>query len=142
MLTIASMLSGQISKAQAPPKYIKVLRGQVSPFDTAVLVEINQYRLETKKLRAADALLKGYDNEIAHLYRAAADCDSLRAATTALIASKDRQIASKELTIQQLNDQFDALLKLQAPRPNWFTRNKFWIGIAAGAAVSAYICLK
>lgn len=126
----------------AIPRYVLAICGDKSPFDTAVIVEINQYRQETKKLRTADALLKGYDAEIASVYRAAAAADSMRAAYIALLASKDRLIVSKDQTIRQMGEQFDALLKLQAPRPTWFARNKFWLGILTGGAVSAYICLK
>lgn len=136
MLTMASICSAQSIK------YVKATRGQAVPFDTAVIVEIGQYRVETKKLRAADALIRGYDSEILGVYRELALSDSLRSADAALIDSKDRQLAIKDQTISQLNQQFNALLQLKQPRPNWFARNKFWIGIITGGAVSAYICLK
>ncbi len=123
-------------------KYVLSVKGDRVPFDTAVITEITQYRAETKKLKAAEQLLSGYETEILSLSRVSDICDSLQDADRAIIASKDRVIQGKDQTIKQLNEQFSALLKIQAPRRTWFDRNKLWVGLIAGGAVSAYICSK
>lgn len=137
MLLIAPIFSN----AQ-PSKYTKAVKGDRVQFDTAVIIEINQYRAETKKLRAADQLLRGYETEILSMSRISSICDSLHEADRGLMASQDRMLQIKEHTISKLNEQFAALLKIQAPRKSWFDRNKFWVGLIAGGGVSAYICSK
>lgn len=142
LLMILCLWIGPTFSQAQPVKYIKATKGTPVPFDTAVITEIGQYRAETKKLKAADQLLQGYEIEILSMSRISAICDSLHEADRGLMASQDRQLQIKEHTIKQLNEQFNALLKLQAPRRTWFDRNKFWVGLIAGGGVSAYICLK
>lgn len=142
LLLILLLLIVPIISIAQPGKYTKAVKGDRVQFDTAVIVEIGQYRAETKKLRAADQLLRGYETEILSMSRISSICDSLHEADRGLIASQDRMLRIKEHTIGQLTDQFNALLKIQAPRKTWFDRNKFWVGLIAGGGVSAYICSK
>src|SRR5687768_14441004 len=115
LLTLLLLIAPIFSHAQ-PSKYTKAVKGDRVQFDTAVIIEINQYRAETKKLKAADQLLRGYETEILSMSRISSICDSLHEADRGLIASQDRMLRIKEHTISQLNEQFAALLKIQAPR--------------------------
>lgn len=136
---ILFVLTGQTSKAQ----YTKAVRGDRVPYDTAVITEIHTYRAESKKLKAAYALLKGYDREVASVYSELATKDSLLTTASLIILSKDRLLETKQQTIVSLQASIQQLTKLALPqRKTWWTRNKFWLGLLAGAGASAYICTK
>lgn len=74
-------------------QYFKLLKGQSSPFDTAVAIQINRYRLETVKLKLADRLVDSLISEIKSLHRETSLDDSLHLANarTILILSKGNE---------------------------------------------------
>lgn len=136
---IALLLTGQISNGQ----YIKAKKGDVVPFDTAVITNITQYRAETEKLKTADTLLKGYREEVKNLYAEISIQAGMITESQAGIASRERLLLSKEETITRLNSQFIEMAKLAAaPRRTWWVKNKVWVGLVAGLAGGYYICTK
>lgn len=135
-ITIACLYPAQIFS-----QYLKAVRGTAVPFDTAVIIEIGQYRLETKKLRLANLLVNSYGDESAGLYRQAIICDSLHMLDSAMIASFRRLVDSKDYIIAAQRDNMQMLLKLSVPHETWWSKNKLWISFIAGGAVS-YICFK
>ena len=46
-----------LSVLSSEAQYTKIIKGQVSPYDTAVAIRIDVYRLETKKLKYGNALI-------------------------------------------------------------------------------------
>lgn len=138
-LTIASILIALSFNAAAQEgKYVKLTRGQIVPFDTAVAVSIDQYRKETRKLQLADAVILRQDSLTRALISKSRACDSLIGATDLQLLMLRRrsgrlqgQWQEAESDLSQALDQVTvAERKLRSPF------RKPWIYLALGAGVT------
>lgn len=134
--TIIFLLTAPISNAQ----YVKAVKGDTVPFDTAVIVGITSYRAEGEKLRLCAQGFASYDKEVTGLYDEIATINKIQEQTDSMLASQGRTLAIKEQTIKDLGVQFKEMQKLALNcRRTWWTKNKIWVGLVAGLAAGYYI---
>lgn len=117
---------------------MKLTRGQISPFDTAVAVSIDQYRKETRKLQLADGLILRQDSLTRALIEKSWTCDSLIAATSmrlfALADRSDRLERQWKEAEADLSISLDRLIEAEQKLRSPF--RKPWIYLALGAGVT------
>lgn len=125
---ILSTLTCLTSSAQ----YKLLLRGQPSLFDSAVSVELTQYRALRFKLTTAEQYIASLNSEI----------DSLRAENNALhmLSGQLAQINEKQVQFQQVNEKsfadlngkFNNLLTEATKPKKWYQST--WFHVTLGAA--------
>jgi hypothetical protein len=107
-----------ISKASA--QYRKLLRGEKSPFDTAVAVRIDRYRLETKKFKLFKQLEDSLSIEINSLEKEVILSDSINAESQKQITILEKANARKDSVNHILNKNFNAAIQ-QSLKP-WYKK--------------------
>lgn len=124
------LLIVQSSNAQ----YSLITKGQLCPFDSAVAVRLDVYRLETRKLNLGDTIINNLKEQLAI---SAQSVDALNTQLTLrgeMLKIKDQQIADKDGTIELLTKNF--YLK---PDESWLKRNEkiiyFIGGLVAGGGI-------
>jgi predicted nucleic acid-binding Zn-ribbon protein len=130
--TIALTITCLSSKAQ----YKLVTRGQVNTYDSAVVVELTQYRALRFKLTTADNYIKSLKTEIDTLRAENAAWRGL-SGQLATLSSKHEQFEQVNAnSFKNLNEKFNDLLREATKPKKWYHRTG--VLICAGA-VSAYI---
>lgn len=124
------LLIGQTSKAQ----YSFMTRGQVCPFDSAVAMQIDTYRLESRKINLADTI-------IANLKEQLLVKDKIVTSLQNRIVLRDRMIDLKELQLLDKDKTIELLSKfyIEPKEPTWWESNKDIILFSGGIVVGGSI---
>ena len=123
--------------------YSFMTKGQRSPFDTAVAVNLPQYRLETLKFDLCDSLITALqsitDNQNKQIFLLEERVENLRELT----AAYEAQITRKNAVNVDLMNEYGRLSKSYAKERTWFKRNGKWlcfgVGVAVGGTITYYI---
>lgn len=128
--TVVFLLSALSSNAQ----YSLLLKDQINPFDSAVAIQIDMYRLESKKMQLADTLIASLKAQLANTTELSTKLENRVALLQQTIDIQLKQIEDKNVTISRL---------IQAttyrPEDTWWGRNKgialFSGGVVIGGGV-------
>lgn len=130
LITALLLLIVQISDAQ----YSLMTKGQLCPFDSAVAVRLDVYRLETRKLNLGDTIINNLKLQLALNTKTIQELDTQIYLRNEMLLIKDKQISDKDRTIELLSTNF--YIK---PKDTWFKRNEriiyFIGGIITGGGI-------
>ena len=130
LITALLLLIVQISDAQ----YSLMTKGQLCPFDSAVAVRLDIYRLETRKLNLGDTIINNLKQQLALNTKTIQELDTQIYLRNEMLLIKDKQISDKDRTIELLSTNF--YIK---PKDTWFKRNERTIyfigGIITGGGI-------
>ena len=130
LITALLLLIVQISDAQ----YSLMTKGQLCPFDSAVAVRLDIYRLETRKLNLGDTIINNLKQQLALNAKTIQELDTQIYLRNEMLLIKDKQISDKDRTIELLSTNF--YIK---PKDTWFKRNERTIyfigGIITGGGI-------
>lgn len=130
LITALLLLIVQISDAQ----YSLMTKGQLCPFDSAVAVRLDAYRLETKKLNLGDTVINNLKQQLALNTKTIQELNTQIYLRNEMLLIKDKQISDKDRTIELLSTNF--YIK---PKDTWFKRNERTIyfigGIITGGGI-------
>ncbi len=130
LITALLLLIVQISDAQ----YSLMTKGQLCPFDSAVAVRLDVYRLETRKLNLGDTIINNLKQQLALNTKTIQELDTQIYLRNEMLLIKDKQISDKDRTIELLSTNF--YIK---PKDTWFKRNEriiyFIGGIITGGGI-------
>lgn len=130
LITALLLLIVQISDAQ----YSLMTKGQLCPFDSAVAVRLDVYRLETKKLNLGDTIINNLKQQLALNTKTIQELNTQIYLRNEMLLIKDKQISDKDRTIELLSTNF--YIK---PKDTWFKRNEriiyFIGGIITGGGI-------
>lgn len=130
LITVLLLLIVQISDAQ----YSLMTKGQLCPFDSAVAVRLDVYRLETKKLNLGDTIINNLKQQLALNTKTIQELDTQIYLRNEMLLIKDKQISDKDRTIELLSTNFYI-----RPKDTWFKRNERTIyfigGIITGGGI-------
>lgn len=116
ILTILSCLTALTSSGQ----YKLLLHGDPSPFDTGVVITINRYRLETRKLRLADTLIHQMIFENNSRIRERALEDSIKVHQVLMMRTLAQGSKDKDETIKTLNTNYNSLFHQATIPKRWY----------------------
>lgn len=133
LITVLSLLIGQSSKAQ----YSLMTRGQLCPFDTAVAIHVDTYRMESRKLNLADSVITNLQARLDVSIEATASLQNRLELDQELLKVREQQIAMK-------NKQMEALIANYTikPKDTWWTRNErtiYLVGGMIGGGIIVYM---
>lgn len=117
-----------ISSAQ----YTLAVGRVVNPYDTGVIIRIDRYRLEGRKMKAADTLIDSLVSEIKSLYIELSKGDSINLILKSENKMLSQHNAQQHETIQKIAGVFDKTEKVE---PDKFFKKVFrspWFFFAAG----------
>lgn len=124
-----------ISEAQG--QYTFILKNERSPYDSGVVVRIDRYRLETKKIKLGSRLIDSLTFEIKSLTREVYKSDSLISITDFenRILKKDKEDSKK--TTERLS----AILDKSLEAPKWYEKvlKSPWFWFGAGVVTTVTI---
>lgn len=103
-------------------QYAKLTKGQPVPFDTAVAIRIDVYRIETKKLRYGQQLVDSLLQEIKSLHWESKLADSLTVLDRFTIAAQASTIQRKDSVNHLFKQDFDRLYGLVKPEKVWYKK--------------------
>ena len=130
LITALLLLIVQISDAQ----YSLMTKGQLCPFDSAVAVRLDVYRLETRKLNLGDTIINNLKQQLALNTKTIQELDTQVYLRNEMLLIKDKQISDKDRTIELLSTNF--YIK---PKDTWFKRNEriiyFIGGVITGGGI-------
>lgn len=130
LITALLLLIVQISDAQ----YSLMTKGQLCPFDSAVAVRLDVYRLETRKLNLGDTIINNLKQQLALNTKTIQELDTQIYLRNEMLLIKDKQISDKDRTIELLSTNFYI-----RPKDTWFKRNERTIyfigGIITGGGI-------
>jgi len=123
--------------------YSLMTKGQRSPFDTAVAVNIRQYRAETLKFDLCDSLITALqlitDNQNKQILILEKRVENLRELT----AAYEAEITRKNAVNVDLMNEYGRLSKAYGKERTWLKRNGKWLwfgaGIIVGGTVTYYV---
>lgn len=137
LLIIAILLSiGQTSKAQ----YSLMLKGQRCPFDSAVAIHIDTYRLESKKLNLADTIISNLKHQLLVKDELNLVLQNKVNIHIQMLELKDSQLADKDKTIELLHRYYK-----KPKEPTWWDSNINIVLFSGGFVLGGsllYILLK
>lgn len=135
ILLTAVCLFGPVFNAQA--QYTKLVKGEPSPYDTAVAVRVDVYRLETQKMVAADKVIAGQRATIDAQMRAIENAQKKSKIDAKTIKELEAQVEQDAIIKEQLHADYVALEKIANKRPSIFKSPKLWavLGFATGALI-------
>lgn len=121
LITVILLLTGLNINAQ----YSLMSKGQLCPFDSAVAIQIDTYRLESKKLDLAEALINNLKASIIS-----------KDSSILLLETKDKikdQIISTQLDIIRDKDRTIEALTFyySPPKQDWWQKNKNYVLLGA-----------
>lgn len=123
----------QTSKAQETP-YKLLLKGEASPYDSAVAIEINRYRQETVKLRTAETVIESLQEEVELQKLTSIKYKELAEQRSLSIDLLQREVERKDKLNQKLVDDSIAGLE-KALNRKWFEKPEIWVGVAVAVIV-------
>jgi len=122
-------------------QYIKLYYNDKCPFDTAVAIQINTYRAESRKLSLADSILSNFDKQIVEYKILNTQKDSALMFLYRINLLSDKEIDQKNRTINDLSSTFDKIVELNKKQNTWFNRNKLAIGFVSGIIATTGILI-
>ncbi len=120
ILTIWILATVPIFEVSA--QYKKLTFGQKSPFDTAVAVRIDRYRLETQKFKLADKLIDSLSWEVKSLYREVSISDSINDRSDVQIYFLQKSNQRKDSINAVVNKNFKQLLEIANKKEPWYKK--------------------
>lgn len=109
MILIVLLANALTSNAQINSYYHKLLKGQPSPFDTAVAIQISRYRQESIQLRWHRELTDSLKNEIASLHLELKTSYQQNAINNSLFDRLAARDARRDSVNQQLKTSIDKM---------------------------------
>lgn len=115
VLIIATLL---LIALNSNAQYSLMSKGERCPFDTAVAIHIDTYRLESRKMKLADTMIVNLSDQVASLEGITGNLHLQLSFAADKIQLKEKEIRVKQETI-------DALLRQMEyqPQPSWWERN-------------------
>jgi len=108
------------------------LKGQPSPYDSAVSVELTQYRALRFKLTTAEQYIASLNTEIDSLRAENKALQLLSWQLSALGAKQDEFLTVNQKSFADLNGKFDNLLTEATKPKKWYQQT--WFHVTLGAA--------
>lgn len=138
--TVFLLLSALISEAQPTEIYYRLmLKGQPSPFDSAVVIRIDRYRQETYQEKVMRNLIAGFHQEVdslrAQIFIKNETLETIQIQNMALRENLD----SVKVTVNRLSGKFDDLFKKADNKPSDPWWETWWVWALAGALGSYFI---
>lgn len=134
LITVLLLLIVQISDAQ----YSLMTKGQLCPFDSAVAVRLDVYRLETRKLNLGDTIINNLKQQLVLNTKTVQELNSQIYLRNEMLIIKDKQISDKNKTIELLTVNF-----YNKPKDTWFKRNERTIyfigGLITGGGIIYFV---
>ncbi len=124
--TIAFTLTCLSSSAQ--PKLI--LKNQLSPYDSGVVIDLPQYRVIRHKITTADVYIESLKKQVDSLNRQMFIMDDLFAKLNTLDSAQESRQQRNETAFKDLNRSFDKLLTEATKPKKWY--EKPWVYVAGG----------
>lgn len=107
-------------------QYKLLTRGQPSPYDTAVAVEIHRFRLEGQKLKVGSALIDSLNRELFFMQGQLVFAARIRDIDSLQIESLERSSARKDSLNQVLVKSINAI---PTADPKFWTKDKIGVGV-------------
>lgn len=114
--------------ARLRPPYAKVYFGEPTPFDTAVAVRIDRYRVEGLKLRLGQQLVDSLISEIKGLTWEIKLADSIHLVDESTIRILALANARKDEANHDLKTEFDRLYGVIQDQNKWYKRPQVYLG--------------
>ncbi len=118
-------------------QYKLLKHNEPNPFDSAVAIRIDRYRLETRKLNLCDQLIDSLTNEIRAHMKVRKQMDSVAAIQQGQITALTNSNARIRGVVNDLNTKFDELF-VETRKQNKLLRSPyFWfvLGMAGGVII-------
>jgi hypothetical protein len=121
--------------AQTISPYTFSLKGRPSPYDSAVTIQIAEYRKIRIKITTADSLVDALSSEINQLLTLVDKQDQANRILLDLTSRQEKTIARKDETIQDLSGQFDKLYETTVSKKKFYQTNGFKYGAGGTLAL-------
>lgn len=145
IVLIACCLPGLNFEAHAQGPYKLLLRGEPSPFDTAVAIQVQTYRRETAKMAADDRLIKGLNRTVESYQKTIEQVKRAREVDGRIIAEYEQQQKQDAAVKADLYVQVDQLLEQanKQRKPGFFEGPKFWgpLGVVLGVIIGVKVSM-
>lgn len=116
VLLLWIVLTSNLCQAQSPYKLL--LKGEKSPYDSGVVIHLPTYRIETKKLKSADALIDSLLSENKSLGDEVTIDNEIRKNDIFIIDTQAKALVGKDSAIVGLSQNYNELHKIAtAPIP-------------------------
>ena len=115
--------------------YSFMTKGQRSPFDTAVAINIGQYRVETMKFDLCDSLITTLQSITDNQQKQILTLEGRVSNLQILNGTYEMELERKALVNNQLLMEYDRLNKAYSKERTWFKRNGKWLWFGAGIIV-------
>jgi len=123
--------------------YSLMFKGDRCPFDTAVAVNVKQYRAETMKFDLCDSLITSLSNIVDNQEQQISTLERKALNLQILNGAYELEIERKTLVNNKLFVEYDKLNKAYANEQRWIKRNGIWFyfgaGFFIGTATTYYI---
>jgi hypothetical protein len=106
----------------ASGQYVKLLKGQPNPFDTAVAIRIDKYRQEGLKLKLGQQLVDSLISEIGSLYHEIRIGDSINAINQQSIYILTKANVRKDSVNGVLYNSFNEVHDIAISQNKWYRR--------------------
>lgn len=118
-------------------RYAKLIRGEKSPLDTAVAIQIAEYRAIRFKVSIADSLIRSMRDEIEQLNLLSREKDTVNIIQSKMLVLDQAIIDEHSKTISDLSKSIDVFAKNADTKSPWYTDWK--IVLPGGAFIGALI---
>lgn len=105
------------------PNYIRLLFGQASPYDTAVAIQITEYRAIRFKLSTAENLVRGLNDELRKSTAVIQNLEAVKINYELQLSSLEKSHRDDRQTIADLNKHIDDLVKLIPGKKPFYKSN-------------------
>jgi len=123
-------------------KYSKLFKGDRSPYDTGVIIELSEYRKIRIKVNYADSIIRSLNREISNSYSIIKQRDSIQLIMLKLIESKENQVARQSQLIESINKDFDALYNASNRKKKFFQKQSYMLGSGFMLGIITSILIK
>lgn len=110
-------------------QYSLLRRGQVVPFDSAIAIEITQYRAIRIKAITADMYIESLKQEIVGLRQEVNAMDSMTHILSVVTRNQEEFRSANAKSFSDLNEKFNTLLIETTTPKRWYERRGVLIGI-------------
>ncbi len=102
-------------------------RGQLCPFDSAVAIHIDTYRVETRKLNLADSVISNLHAQLDVSLQANVSLQNRLELSKEVLRVREQQLALKTRQMEALMANYTI-----KPKDTWWTRNEKTIYLMGG----------
>ena len=113
-----------------------ILKGKPSPYDSAVVIDLPQYRVIRYKLTTADTYILSLKKQVDSLKSEIKIWDELNLKFIALDSANEVSRQRNEQSFKELNKSFDRLLSEATKPKKWYEKPIVWIG---GGALATWL---